>query len=90
CNLFSTHHAIADISKEGHMQLAIKAYKKGLFSSKKAAADVFDMPQRALRTYLNGSTSCKDSIANCQKLTDTEETILSKWILDMDQYSLPL
>ncbi|KKA16913.1 hypothetical protein T310_9471, partial [Rasamsonia emersonii CBS 393.64] len=78
CDLFLMHHAMADISKEGHMQLAIEAYKKDLFSSKKAAADVFDVPQRTLKICLNGTTSHKDSIANCQKLTDTKEIILLK------------
>ncbi|KKA16391.1 hypothetical protein T310_10022, partial [Rasamsonia emersonii CBS 393.64] len=84
-----THRVMADISKEGRMQLALEAYKKGLFPSKTAAAKAFDVPPRTFMTRVNGTTARKDSTANCRKLTDTEESTLSAWILDMDRRGLP-
>ena len=83
------HHIIADISKEGHMQLALEAYKKGLFPSKTAAAKAFDVPLRTFITCVNKTTAHKNSTANCCKLIDTEESTLSAWILDIDQHGLP-
>jgi len=80
---------MADISKEGRMQLALEAYKKGLFPSKTAAAKAFDVPPRTFITRVNGTTARKNSTANCHKLTDTEESTLSAWILDMDRRGLP-
>jgi len=68
---------MADISKEWHMQLALEAYKKGLFPSKTAAAKAFDMPPRTFITHVNKTTACKNSTANCCKLTDTKESTLS-------------
>jgi len=75
---------MADISKEGHMQLALEAYKKGLFSLKTAAAKAFDVPPRTFITHVNRTTACKNSTANCCKLIDTEESTLSIWILDIN------
>ena len=60
------------------MQLAINAYKKGLFKSKTAAAKVFDILLRTLITWLNRTASCKEVLANCRKLTNLEESILKK------------
>ena len=80
---------MADISKEGRMQLALDAYKRGLYPTKKAAAKAFDVPRSTLTTRLQGTTSRKESRANCRKLTDTEETTLSTWILDMERRGLP-
>jgi len=80
---------MADISKEGRIELAIDAYNKGLYPSKNAAAKAFDVPRRTFMTRVNGTTSRKETIANCRKLTDTEETTLSTWILDMERRGLP-
>jgi len=71
------------------MQLALKAYKKDLFSSKTAAAKAFDVPPRIFITCVNKTTAHKNSTANYHKLTDTEESTLSAWILNIDQHSLP-
>src|SRR5215469_4316847 len=71
------------------MQLAIDAYNNGLYRSKNAAAKAFDVPRRTFHTRVNGTASRKETAANGRKLTDTEETTLSKWILDMEQRGLP-
>jgi len=38
---------MADLSKEGCLQLAINAYKRGLYVTKKDAAKAFDVPRTA-------------------------------------------
>lgn len=81
---------MADDSKEERIKLALKAYKKGLFPSKNAAAKAYDVPLSTFKTQANGTTCRKDSIANGRKLTPTEEKTLSSWILDMGQRGLPL
>jgi len=58
---------MADIFREECLQLALQAYKKGQFPSIQKAADAFDVPKSTLIICVSGTTSCKDSIANCQK-----------------------
>ena len=70
------HHLMADISREECLQLALQTYKKSQFLSIWKAADAFDVPKSILIIYVSGTTSRKDSITNCQKLTETEENTL--------------
>ena len=81
---------MAEVSKEERMKLAIKAFNQGQFQSKTSCAQAFDVPSRTLMKCLNGVTSRKESIANGRKLSDIEETTLSRWILDMHHHGLPL
>ena len=81
---------MAEIPKERRMEMAIEAFNKGQFSSKTACAQAFDVPPRTLMKRLNGVRSREESLANCRKLSATEESTLSKWILDMSQRGLPL
>jgi len=67
---------MANISREEHLQLALQAYKKSQFPSIQKAADAFDVPKSILIIYVSETTSHKDSITNCQKLTETEENTL--------------
>ena len=80
---------MADPSKEGRLQLAIDAYKRGLYATKKDAAKAFDVPRTTFTARLGGTTYRKEAVANSRKLTDTEETTLSTWILDMEGCGLP-
>ena len=48
------------------------------------------MAPKTLMDHLNGTTSRKESIANCRKPPDIEEDTLSRWILDMYERGLPL
>ena len=81
---------MAEVSKEERMKLAIKAFNKGQFQSKTACAQAFNVPSQTLIKHLNGVTSCEESIANGQKLSDIEEMTLSRWIQDMYHCGLPL
>jgi len=81
---------MTEIPKEKRLELAIKAFHKGQFPSKTACAKAFDVPPRTLMTRLNGTVSRQHTIANCRKLSNTEEESLKNWILDMDKRGLPL
>lgn len=77
-------------SKESRIQLALDAYKKGQFKTPQSASLAFDVPRTTLRRRIGGVASRAEKNANCQKLSNTEESTLSAWILDMDRRGLPL
>ena len=77
-------------SKEARIQLAVNAFKKGQFKTIKAAALAFDISKSTLGRRIQGTSSRAQKTANCQKLSETEESTLSSWILDMDKRGLPL
>ena len=79
-----------DNSREERINLALEAYKKGFFPSRNAAAKAYDVPLSTFKSRVNGTTCRKESVANGQKLTPTEEKTLSLWIIDMGQRGLPL
>ena len=78
------------LSKESQIHLALDAYKKGQHENLQEAASTYDVPRTTLRRRLAGIASRTEQPANCQKLSKTEESTLSRWILDMDKHGLPL
>ena len=77
-------------SKDIRIQMALDALKKGHFKSQRAAALAYDISETTLRRRIGGAVSRPQKTANCQKLSATEESTLSAWILDMDKHGLPL
>ena len=77
-------------SKEARIQLAVNAFKKGQFKTIKAAALAFDVSKSTLGRRIQGTSSHAPKTANCQKLSETEESMMKVWILDMDICGLPL
>jgi hypothetical protein len=74
--------------KEGRVALAVQAFKQDQFSSLRAAANMFDIPEPTLRRRVKGINARRDSIPINRKLTTTEELTLIEWILSMDQRGL--
>ena len=74
---------------EGRIVLALQAYQKGQFSSLRAAARTYNVPRSTLTLRYQGTPSKADSISPNRKLTQTEESTLIKWILDMDTRGIP-
>ena len=70
--------------------MALDTLKKGQFKSQRAAALAFHIPETTLCRQIRGVVSRPQKTANCQKLSDTEESTLLAWILDMDKCGLPL
>jgi hypothetical protein len=81
-------HSI-DLILGDRVSLAVKAYKNGHFKSIRAAAAAYDIPRPTLTYRISCRKARVDIQANCQKLTNLEETSLKKWILDMDERGLP-
>ena len=70
--------------------MALDALKKEHFKSQRAAASACDISETTLRRRIGVAVSRPQKTANCQKLSATEESTLSAWILDMDKCGLPL
>ena len=75
------------VSKEERVQLALSVFKNGQYKTKKAASLAFDVPETTLQRRLQGTTSRMQTTSNCPKLSNTEESTLLAWILDMDTLS---
>lgn len=78
-----------DKSYEGRILLALNAFRKGQYPSIPKVAAAFDVNTKTLRRRLKGVSARTDTIANCRKLSATEESTLLAWILDMCQHGLP-
>ena len=75
--------------QEGRLLLAIQAFKNGDISSISLAARTFNVPRTTLRDRLSGRTERYTTRANLQKLTESEEESLQKWILSIDSRGSP-
>ena len=69
---------------EGRLQLALQAYNSGQFRSCRAAATAFTVNHHTLSKRAKGILFRRESPANCQKLTLTEEQTIVQYILDLD------
>ena len=72
------------VSREGRLVLAISALKKNQFQSVRCAAETYDVPRSTLQTRRVGVTSRRDCEANSKQLTELEEEVVTKHILDLD------
>ena len=75
---------------EGQIILALQAYRQGHFPSLRAAARTYDVPYITLTQRYQGILSRPNSIPHNRKLTQTKETTLVDWILDMDMCGISL
>jgi len=76
------------VRKEGRIELALQAHNQGYFTSLRAAARSYDVPESTLRSRIRGKQARRDTRPPNTKLTATEETTLVQWILSMDQRGL--
>jgi len=74
---------------EGRIELALQAYRAGKFSSLRAAARAFDIPQTTLARRNQGTPSRADFTSLHRKLTQTKEYTLVQWILSIDTRGIP-
>lgn len=78
------------LSKESRIQMAISAYQKGQINSVLRAAQVFTIPETTLHDRLHGTKSRSETRANGHKLTESEEEVLVKQLLDADTRGFPI
>lgn len=64
--------------------MAIKAIQEGKIASIRAAARAYDVPHVTLTRRLKGGAPQRGTPAVTRKLTQQEEEVLVRWILDMD------
>lgn len=69
--------------------MAISAYQRGQIKSILRAAQVFAIPENTLRDRLHGSKSRAERRANGHWLTESEEELLLKRLLDADKRGFP-
>jgi hypothetical protein len=74
---------------EAKMILALQALEKDPKQSVRSIAKVYDIARTTLRDRLNGRSSRRDQPANLRKLTNLEESVLVREILDLDSRAFP-
>ncbi|EED11995.1 pogo transposable element, putative [Talaromyces stipitatus ATCC 10500] len=74
---------------EGKIQLAISDLKNGRISNIREATRIYDIPCTTLRDRLKGIEYKGEKRANHDKLTQSEEDSLVKWVPDLDRRGLP-
>jgi transposase len=76
-------------SKEGRMVMAIEAYNKREGLSIRAAAKIFDVSYATMTRRLRGCKARGENPPKTKKLTESEEKVLLKFILDLDACAFP-
>ena len=77
------------LHREGRLELAVHAYKRGDFQSYKAIARAYDVSRDTLQHCLDGILPQLDSISNNRLLISTKEECLVQQILSMDRRGMP-
>jgi hypothetical protein len=77
-------------NKEGRLLLAIQAIKKDTSVSFRAAGKIYNVSETTIRKRLQGRLARRDILANLRKLTDSEESAILKYIIDLDSRTFPL
>jgi hypothetical protein len=75
--------------KEGRLELAVQAYKKGSFKSYSAAAAAYDVNRSTLQNRVAGRPAQRGSTSKRRLLTPTEEESLLQWVLSRDRRGMP-
>jgi hypothetical protein len=76
-------------SNESQLLLAIEAIRKNPKLSLRAAAAIYQVPKTTLRARKAGQPSRRDIPPNLRKLTNSEESTLIQYILDLDLRAFP-
>jgi hypothetical protein len=77
------------LSKESRILLAIQALKNGNQQSVRSIAKIYNVDRMTLQRRMNGQRSRRDTPANSRKLTDLEESVLVREILDLASRAFP-
>jgi hypothetical protein len=72
-------------SNEDDVQLAITSINAKLLQSIRAAAAVYNVPEKTIRRRRAGISSRRNCQPNSRKLTQLEEEVTVKYIQDLDQ-----
>jgi hypothetical protein len=75
--------------KEAQIILAIKALQQDSTQSVRSIAQIYNVPRATLQARINGRAARLDQTTNSQKLTDLEESVLVREILDLQARGFP-
>ena len=78
-----------DALKEAQIQLAVEALKRDPKLSVKRAVSIYKVSETTLRKRRAGRPSRADTIANSRNLTNTEEQVIVKHILELVARGFP-
>jgi hypothetical protein len=72
-------------SNEADLQLTISSLNRKQFNSERNAIHTFNVPRSILRDRRAGKPARRDCQPNSKKLTQLEEEVIVRYILDLDQ-----
>jgi hypothetical protein len=72
-------------SDEADIQLTISSLNREQFNSERNAIHTFNVPRSTLRNRRAGKPAQRDCQPNSKKLTQLEEEVIVRYILDLDQ-----
>jgi hypothetical protein len=72
-------------SREADTHLAISALQQNQIQAEAVAAQTFDVPRTTLHRRRAGKPARRDCQPNSKKLTEVEEEVIIRYILDLDQ-----
>jgi hypothetical protein len=75
--------------KESDVILAVNALRKNPHLKLTRVARIYNVPRTILRSRYSGKLSRRDISANSRKLTNLEEDVIVRYILDLDSRSFP-
>ena len=72
-------------SNEADIQLTLASLNRNQIQTVRAAAQTFNVPRTTLRERRAGKPARRDCQPNSKKLTQLEEEVIVRYILDLDQ-----
>ena len=78
-----------NLNKEARIILALQALKEDSKLTLRKAARIYTVPKATLSDRKHGKTSRRDSMANSRILTELEEDVIVKYILELDLQGFP-
>jgi len=76
-------------TKEARIILAIEAIRTSKKLSRRASAKIYNVPETTVRHRTDGMTPHADQRPPLQKLTELEEEVIIKYVLDLDSRGFP-
>lgn len=80
---------MAKTYNEADLVLAVQAIQNNPKLSKRRAAKTYEVPESTLRARLSGRLSRRDTQPNSRIMTNLEEEVIVKHILDLDARAFP-
>ena len=72
------------VSNEADVQLAVSSIKSHQIQSNRRTATVYNVSERTIRRRRAGKLARRDCQPNSKKLTQLEEEVIIRYILDLD------